>query len=154
MTATIERVLTYLLVEDNDDHADLVERCFRYGNVPGQIRRAHCGVDCLAYLDAERTSSDREQDTYPDVILMDIRMAGTLDGLHTLLAIRADPRHRSLPVIMLTSSDREKDAHRAYELGADGYIVKCFETDEMTERLRQVRPPFRFIGTILTNSDA
>lgn len=147
MAATTERVLNYLLVEDNDDHADFVERCFRYGKLSGQIHRTHCGVDCLAYLDAERPSLDREQEPYPDVVLMDIRMAGALDGLHTLLAIRADPRHRSLPIIMLTSSDREKDVHRAYELGADGYIVKSFDTDEMTERLRQVQPPFTLIGT-------
>src|SRR5207244_3104836 len=93
MTATAEKVLTYLLVEDNDDHADLLERCFRLGNLPGQIRRAHHGVDCLAYLDGARPFAQQSQDPYPDAVLMDIRMADSLDGLHTLRAIRADPRH-------------------------------------------------------------
>ena len=148
MTATAERTLTYLLVEDNDDHADLIERCFQYGSLPAEIRRTRSGVDCLAYLDTAPASPGLDKDSYPSAVLLDIRMSGPFDGLHTLMAIRADLRHRSLPVIMLTSSDREKDIHRAYELGADGYIVKCFDTDEMTERLRQVQPPFTFTGTI------
>jgi CheY-like chemotaxis protein len=142
MIATSQPVITYLLAEDNDDHADLVERCFHDGNLPGQIRRVNCGADCLAYLDWALYSPDREQDPYPDVVLMDIRMAGTLDGLHTLQAIRANPRHLHLHVMMLTSSDRSDDVNRADELGADGYVVKSPDPNEMIENLRRVAQSF------------
>jgi CheY-like chemotaxis protein len=142
MSVTPERLPTYLVVEDNDSHAELIERCFQLGQVPGEIHRAHCGVECLAYLDGKLPYSDRAQSPYPDVVLMDIRMSGTLDGLHTLQAIRADPRHRSVPVIMLSSSDRVEDVKRAYALGANGFVTKSLEVNEMTERLRRVQPSF------------
>ena len=137
MTATAERVLTCLLVEDNDDHAELVERCVRYGNLPVRLYRASSGVDCLAYLDSQGPRPDGDPAEYPDVVLMDIRTADPLDGLHTLRAIRADPRHRSLRVVMLTSSDDEMAMRRAYELGAYRFVVKSFDPHELTQKLRQ-----------------
>jgi CheY-like chemotaxis protein len=139
MSAMSETLPTYLLVEDNDDHAVLIERCFRRGKFAGQIRRTFCGVDCLAYLDGRSPYSDRTQSPYPDIIFLDIRMSGTLDGLHTLQAIRSDPRHRFTQVFMLSSSNRDQDIKRAYALGANGYVPKSFEVDEMTERLQRVQ---------------
>ena len=142
MTATIERVLNYLLVEDNNDHAELIERCFRCGNLPCEIRRVRSGAECLAYLAGDDPYSNQVEHPYPDVVLMDIRMPGVLDGLHTLLAIRSDPRHRRLSVMMLTSSDRNSDVSRAYELGANGSAVKSSDTDVMIETLRQVQQSY------------
>ena len=142
MTATAERVLNYLLVEDNNDHAELIERCFRYGNLPCEIRRVRSGAECLSYLAGDEPFANRTEHPYPDVVLMDIRMPGVLDGLHTLQAIRSDPRHRRLSVMMLTSSDRNSDVSRAYELGASGYVVKSSDTDEMIETLRQVQKSY------------
>jgi len=70
-TATTERVINYLLVEDNDDHADLVERCFRHGNIASAINRVRLGAECLAYLAGDAPFADRAEHPYPDVILLD-----------------------------------------------------------------------------------
>jgi len=138
-TATAERVLTYLLVEDDDQHASIIQHCIQHGEHPQQIRRVSAGADCLSYLAAEEPFDDRQRYPYPDVVLLDIRMGGTLDGLQTLAAIRSDPRHRSLMIVMLTTSDRDQDVDRAYELGANGYVVKSSDSMEMIEQLLKIR---------------
>ncbi len=142
MTTTDERILTYLLVEDNDDHARIIEQCVRYGNRPDRIHRVSSGADCLKYLAGEAPFTDRSRFPYPDVVLLDIRMPGTLDGLQTLQAIRADPRCRLLVILMLTCSDCDLDVNRAYEMGANGYIIKSGDTMDMIEQLLQVRSSF------------
>lgn len=142
MTTTAKQVLNYLLVEDNDNHAKIVQQCIRYGDQPHNIQRVKSGTDCLKYLAGEDPFADRTRHPYPDVVLLDIRMPGTLDGLQTLQAIRGDPRHRSLVVMMLTTSDRDLDVNRAYELDANGYIVKSSNTTDMIEQLLQIRWSF------------
>ncbi|MEE9602493.1 MAG: response regulator [Thermoguttaceae bacterium] len=142
MNTTTERVLNYLLVEDNDNHAQIIELCLRQEELPHECRHVSSGTGCLRYLGGEEPFADRTRYPYPDVVLLDIRMPGTLNGLQTLQAIRADSRHRSLVVMMLTTSDRDTDISRAYELGANGYIVKSDDTSKMIEKLLQMRWSF------------
>ncbi len=142
MSTTTEHVVTYLLVEDDDNHANIIELCLRHGELPQKCHHVSSGLDCLNYLTGVEPFADRTRYPYPDVILLDIRMPGILDGLQTLKAIRADPRHRSLVVMMLTTSDRNTDVSRAYKLGANGYIVKSDDTGEMINKLLQMRWSF------------
>ncbi len=142
MPVTTQRVMTYLLVEDNDDHAEIVERCFRYNNLASKVRRVKTGADCLAYLAGEKQFGDRQEYPCPDVVLLDIRIPGVVDGLQTLKAIRANPQYTSLWITMLTSSDRDLDVSRAYRLGANGYIVKSDDTEEMIEQLLRLHQSF------------
>ena len=142
MSATSERMINYLLVEDNDSHAEIVEKCFKFQKLASEVRRVKTGTDCLAYLAGEKMFADRSQYPYPDVMLLDIHMPGILDGLQTLKAIRADSRHSSLSVMMLTSSERDLDVNLAYKLGANGYIVKSDDTDKMLEKLMQLQHSF------------
>lgn len=142
MSTTTERVVTYLLVEDDDNHANIIELCLRHGELPHKCHHVSSGLDCLNYLAGLEPFADRTRYPYPDVILLDIHMPGILDGLQTLKAIRADPRHRSLVVMMLTTSDRDTDVSRAYKLGANGYIVKSDDTGKMINKLLQMRWSF------------
>jgi len=142
MSTTKKRILNYLLVEDNNAHAFIIKKCFQHGNHPGSISRVDCGIDCLRYLAGDGMFADRTQYPYPDVVLLDIRMPGRLDGLQTLQAIRADERYRTLPVMMLTTSDADVDVDRAYEMGANGYIVKSDDTGDMIEKLFRLRMSF------------
>ncbi|MEE9602492.1 MAG: response regulator [Thermoguttaceae bacterium] len=142
MATTTERVVNYLLVEDNNEHGDIVRRCVRHTKMPSEVHCVSNGADCLAYLAGEKPFGDRSQYPYPHVVLLDIRMPGILDGLQTLKAIRADSRHRSLVVMMLTTSDRDTDVSRAYELGANGYIIKSDDTGEMIEKLLHLQLSF------------
>ena len=135
MSRATERVLTYLLVEDDDGHAEIVQRCFLYAKLPVQVHRVATGMDCLKYLDGDGAFADRSRYPYPDAILLDIRMPGLLDGLRTLHAIRSDPDHCCIPVTMLTSSVRGPDVDRVHELGVNGYIVKSDNTGEMLKSL-------------------
>ena len=142
MTTTAKRIITYLLVEDNDTHAFIIQQCIQHGNHPDKIHRVNSGTDCLKYLAGEEPFADHTQNPYPNVVLLDIRMPGTLDGLQTLKAIRADSRHRALTVMMLTTSGEDIDVQHAYELGANGYIVKSDDTGEMIEILLRLRSSF------------
>lgn len=142
MTATAKKVLTYLLVEDDEGHANLIRECIQHGDLSQNVRQVASGVDGLHYLNGETPFSDREMYPYPDVVLLDIRMPGELDGLQTLQIIRADQRHRGLAVMILTTSDREEDVNRAYELGVNGYIVKSGDISHMIEQLLWVRWSF------------
>ncbi len=142
MTATAEKVINYLLVEDNNDHANVIERCFQYGKLPSDIHRVHAGSECITYLEGKGMFADRTRYPYPDVVLLDIRMPGLMDGLKTLQAIRFNPLHHSLPVVMLTTSGRDFDVRKAYEFGASGYVVKSEDTSEMIEKLSDVQRSF------------
>lgn len=154
MSDTAQRTVTYLLAEDNDDHAQIIERCFRYGNLPSEICRVRSGAECLNYLAGEGPFADRAQHPYPQVVLLDIRMPGILDGLQTLQAIRSDPRHRRLLVMMLTTSERDLDVSRAYEMGANGYVVKSNDTNRMIDKLRQVQQAFCSVVRFPEQTDA
>ncbi len=139
MSRTTEQMMTYLLVEDDDDHADIVKQCFHYTKLPVQVHRVATGMDCLKYLDGDGPFADRSRYPYPDMVLLDIRMLGLLDGLRTLHAIRYDPDHRGLPVTMFTGSVSGPDVDRVHELGVNGYIVKSGNTGEMIESLRNLQ---------------
>ena len=142
MATTSKKVLTYLLVEDDEDHANLIRECIQHGDMAQNVRHVSSGVNCLHYLNGEAPFNDRSQYPYPDIVLLDIRMPGTLDGLQTLQIIRADQRHRSLAVMIFTTSDRQQDINQAYELGVNGYIVKSGDISQMIEQLLWVRWSF------------
>ncbi len=148
MATTVKKILNYLIVEDDRDHADIIRQCICHGDQPQNVRHVVSGMDCLQYLNGEGLFADRQLYPYPDVVLLDLRMPGTLDGLQTLQIIRADPAHRSLPVMILTASASDLDVNRAYELGANGYIVKSGDASEMIEQLLWVRWSFNSLVTL------
>lgn len=139
ITATSERVITYLLVDDDEELADSVQQCFGSQESPSQVHHVKAGADCLAYLAAEEPFADRSRYPYPDVLLLDIRTPEVLDAFQTLKAIRADPCNSSVTVVMLTNSTSDDDMRCAYALGADGYIVKSDSARGTMEKLQQLR---------------
>jgi CheY-like chemotaxis protein len=109
-----------LLVEDNDDDVILIQEAFSEGKVINRITSVRDGEEAMAYL--------RKQGAYakvpmPGMVLSDINMPKK-NGFEMLADIKADPRLRALPVIMLTVSDREEDILRSFEQGACSYIRK------------------------------
>jgi len=92
------------------------------------------GVQALDFLHARGTFCDRSPG-YPAAILLDVKMP-KLSGLEVLESIRADPQLRLIPVVMLTASNLDRDVRRAYELGANGYLVKPIDSDACTASLR------------------
>ncbi|MEO8030480.1 MAG: response regulator [Gemmatimonadota bacterium] len=109
-----------LLVEDSDADAELTTRALRKGRVVNPIHLARDGQEAIDFLAAAAT--------LPRVVLLDLKLPKK-SGIEVLEWIRAEPRTRTLPVVMLTSSREEPDIARCYALGVNSYIVKPVEFD-------------------------
>ena len=109
-----------LVVEDNDDDVVLIQEAFSEGKVINRITFVRDGEEAMAYLCKQGAYAAAPM---PGMVLSDINMPKK-NGFELLADIKADPRLRSLPVIMLTVSDREEDIVRSYEQGACSYIRK------------------------------
>ena len=125
-----------LLVEDNPDDVELTMRAFRKSNIVNEIVVARDGVEALDYLFSTGTRAGRPP-TLPQVVLLDLKMP-RVDGLHVLERIRAHPRTKLLPVVILTSSIEEQDLLNTYSRGANSYIRKPVDFQEFVEAVRQL----------------
>ncbi len=126
-----------LLVEDNPDDEILTLRALRKNNVLNQIVVAHDGVEALDYLFATGAYAGRDTSVMPQVILLDLKLP-KVDGLELLRRLRADDSTRLIPVVVLTSSDEERDLVESYKLGANSYIRKPVDFIQFTEAIRQL----------------
>ncbi|MEB0136498.1 response regulator [Actimicrobium sp. CCC2.4] len=124
-----------LLVEDNPDDAALTQRAFKRNDVINPIVVARDGIEALDFLFARDAFADRAGQPLPRLILLDLKLP-RLDGIGVLREIRADPRTRLVPVIMLTSSLLEQDLEACYALGANSYLVKPIDYSEFVEMTR------------------
>ena len=125
-----------LLIEDNDEDAELTTRALRKHKLTNRMHRIDDGAEALDYLYRRGAHADRPGGA-PCVVLLDLKMP-KVDGLEVLHAIKADPRLRMTPVVMLTSSREETDLVRSYALGVNGYVVKPVDFADFVEAVRQV----------------
>lgn len=123
-----------LLVEDNADDVTLMLRIFARTGVLGDERVVvtRDGVQALDFLFPAGGDGGRAAHPLPRVIFLDLKMP-RIDGLGVLRRVRADPRTRFLPVVMLTSSDEERDVSQSYRLGANSYIRKPEDSSQFAE---------------------
>ena len=126
-----------LLVEDNPDDEDLTLRALRKNNIANEIVVARDGVEALDYLFAQGAHANREVGLRPQVVLLDLKLP-KLDGLGVLRRIRADDRTKFVPVVILTSSNEERDVIDSYGLGANSYVRKPVDFNQFTEAARQL----------------
>jgi len=112
-----------LLVEDNPKDELLTLRALKKCNLANEIVVVRDGAEALDYLFAKGEFACRDVGNLPTVVLLDLKLP-KVDGLEVLRQIRADERTRRLPVVILTSSDEEKDIIAGYELGANSYVRK------------------------------
>jgi CheY-like chemotaxis protein len=130
--------LAILVAEDNADDVFLLSHALKKAQFENPVRFVSDGEEVMAYLAGEGKFADRAQHPFPGLVLMDIKMP-LLDGLETLALIRNDPRYKRLVVILLTSSDREQDINRAFDLQANSYLVKPARPEAMLGVLEQIR---------------
>lgn len=121
-----------MFAEDNDDHAELIMESFDDQNEKYRLTRSRNGQQLLNDL-KKRLNNHID---LPDVVLLDIKMP-SIDGIKALQRIKADKRLKTLPVIMLTTSDRDKDIEQCFKYGADGYLVKPFSYHEFYHILKK-----------------
>jgi len=128
---------TILLVEDNDDDIELTLRALKENNIKNGIKVMPDGVEALDYLFCRGAYADRDADDMPIVILLDLKMP-KLDGMEVLKRLRGDERTKLIPVVILTTSDEEKDRFQSYDLGANSYVRKPVEFAAFSEAVRQL----------------
>jgi two-component system response regulator len=126
-----------LLVEDNPDDEALTLRALRKANVRNEVVVARDGVEALDYLFATGPHTGRDTSVLPQVVLLDLKLP-RLDGLEVLRRLRADPRTKVLPVVILTSSNEEEDRVAGSELGANSYVRKPVDFGHFAEAVRQL----------------
>jgi len=117
-----------LLAEDLQDDIDIIVRAFQRAGVSTPIHVVRDGEEAIQYLKGEGAYSNRAEYPLPALFLLDLKMP-RVDGFEVLKWVRAQPGLRTLPVVVLTSSEHIRDVNRAYELGANSFLVKRMEFD-------------------------
>jgi two-component system response regulator len=121
-----------LLVEDNPDDEELTLLSLRKNNLAHEIVVVRDGVEAIDFLFGNGQYAGRDVAHVPTVILLDLKLP-KLDGLGVLKRLRADPRTRTLPVVVLTSSSQDADVIASYNLGANSYVRKPVEFGAFVE---------------------
>lgn len=126
-----------LLVEDNPQDAELIQRALRKNNLANRLFVIEDGAEALDFVFCQRNYADREMSDPPKVILLDVKLP-KLNGLEVLREIKENPVTRRIPVVMVTSSREDPDIQKAYELGANSYVVKPVEFDAFVDTMSRL----------------
>jgi CheY-like chemotaxis protein len=117
------RNATVLIAEDSHDDYFLIQRAFRKAEIPAQLIWVKDGSEAKAYFLAEGSYANRKQFPLPILILGDLKMP-RMNGFELLNWVRSRPEFRRIPFVVLTSSSQSPDINRAYDMGANSYLVK------------------------------
>jgi two-component system, response regulator len=132
MPLSDKKPVEILLVEDNPNDVELTLHAFEQQHLANRIHVVRDGAEAVDFLFGTGAYSERNCLEVPKLILLDLKLP-KLSGVEVLRRIRADPRTKTIPVAILTSSREEKDLDVTYDLGANSYIVKPVEFDQFTE---------------------
>ncbi|MFN7144293.1 MAG: response regulator [Myxococcota bacterium] len=127
-----------LYVEDDDNDVFLMKRAFRRLAIAMPLEVVSDGKLAIAYLSGTGPYQDRERYPVPRVVLLDLSLPGR-HGLDVLQWIRHEAGLAGVPVVVLSSSNQQRDVQRAYLLGADGYLLKPGDPDELLRIVRRVQ---------------
>ena len=130
-----EQAIELLLVEDNPDDVEMTLHVLNKYKLANSIEVARDGAVALDFLFG--VNGGPPPSSLPRVLLLDLKLP-KVNGIEVLEKIRSDPRTKSLPVVVLTSSREDVDLRRCYELGVNSYIVKPVDFNQFTEAVRQV----------------
>ncbi len=128
--------VSILIVEDDAGHARLVEKNLRRGKISNGITRVENGREALDFLFSEGGFAGKERPS-PLLVLLDLNMP-VMDGYQVLERMKADPRTKQIPVVILTTTDDAREVSRCYELGCSVYITKPVEYKSFCEAIQQL----------------
>ena len=126
-----------LVVEDNADDIELTLRAFRKSHIANEVVVVRDGVEALEYLFATGRYADRDSNALPEVVLLDLNLP-RIGGLEVLERVRAHPKTKLLPVVILTSSIEERDLVNGYSLGANSYVQKPVDFERFVDSVKQL----------------
>ena len=133
---TTGRPIEILLVEDNPGDVRLTIEGLKESKVRNNLHVARDGVEAMVFLRREGAQGGAVR---PDLILLDLNLP-RMDGREVLLEIKSDPKLKTIPVVVLTTSNAEQDVLRSYELQANCYITKPVDLDQFIAVIRTTRP--------------
>lgn len=123
-----------LLIEDNPADIRLTQEAFREARLQNTIHVVQDGVSAMAFI---RQTAPYQQAPRPDLILLDLNLPKK-DGREVLREMKADPHTRTIPVVVLTTSDDEEDVLRSYDLHANAYLVKPIDVLQFITMIRSL----------------
>jgi two-component system response regulator len=127
--------LDILLVEDNQDDMDLALHALRREKLANLIFVARDGEEALDFLFCRGAFAQRSFDQPPKLVLLDLKLP-KVDGMEVLKQVKLDPRTRTIPIVIMTSSKEERDLVNSYNLGANSYIQKPVDFDQFRETVK------------------
>ncbi|MEP6750302.1 MAG: response regulator [Bacteroidota bacterium] len=134
-----------LLVEDNSSDAEMTLYALRKNKLVNQLLHLEDGAQAIDFLFGRSSYIERNTAMMPAVILLDLKMP-KINGLEVLEAIKGDERTRKIPVIILTSSKEEPDILKAYDLGANSYIVKPVVFEDFQKAIADIGYYWMFLN--------
>jgi CheY-like chemotaxis protein len=127
-----------LIAEDDPSDVFLLKRAFTLAQVPATLHFVRDGQEAIDYLEGDSEFQDRTKYPLPDLMLLDLKMP-RLNGFDVLTWLRRQPGLKRLLVTVLTSSDQPDDINRAYDLGANSYLLKPHNSGDLSELVAQVK---------------
>jgi two-component system response regulator len=137
MTHAGDEAVEILLVEDNPNDVQLTLHALKRYGLTNRIQVVRDGAEALEFLFTTGAFEHRANADTPKVVMLDLKLP-LVDGIEVLREIRADPRTKTIPVVVLTSSREERDITQTYGLGANSYIVKPVDFEQFIESVRQL----------------
>lgn len=132
-----EQPVEILLVEDNPDDVELALLALKRHKLANVVHVVRDGAEALEYLFGSADGGQEKLQNRPRLILLDLKLP-KVDGLEVLERLKGNVRSKKIPVVILTSSNQEPDLQRAYELGANSYIVKPVDFEQFVDAVRQL----------------
>jgi CheY-like chemotaxis protein len=127
-------VISVLLVEDDPGDVVLIREAFEHNKVYNTLHVVSDGVQALEFLRGEGEHADAPR---PDLVLLDLNLPRK-DGREVLAEVKADPDLRTIPIVVLTTSEAEEDIVRSYDLHANAYVTKPVDFERFIEVVRQI----------------
>ena len=129
--------LVILLVEDEEAHAALTRRAIRKAGNANQVDVVGDGEKALDYLYNRKAYADQDRYPRPGLILLDLNLPG-ISGIEVLKTIKSDPSLRSIPVVVLTTSERDDDIRQCYMNHANSYLTKPVGCGDFEEKIKSL----------------
>jgi two-component system response regulator len=132
-----ETAVEILIVEDNPNDLEMTLRALKRSNIANNVETVSDGEEALDFLFARGRYTGRSIGDAPSVVFLDLKLP-KVDGIEILRIMRSDPRTRTIPVVIITSSAEERDRVASYDIGANSFVVKPIESDAFTKTMAAV----------------